>query len=35
MIFGAGSTRDQASNEARDITFIPGQGIVSTDEKNP
>ena len=35
MLFAAGSTRDQPSNEPRDFIFHPGQGIVSDDEDNP
>jgi len=35
MIFAGGSTRDQVSNDPHDFTIIPGQGIVSTEEKNP
>jgi porin len=35
MIFAAGSTREQPSNDPRDWTVIPGQGIVSTDEDRP
>jgi hypothetical protein len=35
MIFAAGSTRDQPSNDPRDWTIIPGEGIVSTDEDEP
>jgi porin len=35
MIFAAGSTRDQPSNDPRDFTIIPGQGIVSTKEDKP
>ena len=35
MVFGGGSTRDQAANNPNDFVFIPGQGIVSTDQKNP
>jgi porin len=35
MVFAGGSTRDQPSNEARDITFVPGQGIESTESHKP
>jgi porin len=35
LVFAGGSTRDQASNDPHDIIAIPGQGIVSTDQKNP
>ncbi len=35
MLFAAGSTRDQPSNDPRDFTNIPGQGIVSTKEDKP
>jgi porin len=35
MVFAAGSTRDQASNDPRDWTVIPGQGIESTKEDKP
>ncbi|MGD9018423.1 MAG: carbohydrate porin [Desulfobacterales bacterium] len=35
MVFGGFSTRDQASNDPRDHITIPGQGIESTDEKEP
>jgi hypothetical protein len=37
MIFAAGSTRDQPSNDPRDFTVIPGQppAIVSTKEDKP
>jgi len=35
MIFAAGSTREQASNDPRDWTVIPGQGITSNDEDQP
>ena len=35
MLFAGGSTREQASNDRRDFTIIPGQGIESTDDKKP
>jgi porin len=35
MIFAAGSTRDQPSNDPRDWTTVPGQGVVSTKEDKP
>ncbi len=35
MLFAAGSTRDQPSNEPRDFIFHPGEGIESTDEEKP
>jgi porin len=35
LIFVGGSTRDQASNDPHDFIEIPGQGIVSTDQKQP
>jgi porin len=35
MLFAAGSTRDQPSNDPRDFTVIPGQGITSTKEDKP
>ncbi len=35
LVFAAGSTRKQASNDPRDWTVIPGQGITSTNEKRP
>jgi porin len=35
MVFAAGSTREQPSNEPRDFMEVPGQGIVSTDEDKP
>jgi porin len=35
MIFAAGSTKDQPSNDPRDFGIIPGQGIVSTKEDKP
>jgi hypothetical protein len=34
MVFGGGSTREQASNDPNDIAFIPGIG-VTTEEKRP
>ena len=35
MIFAGGSTREQSSNEPHDHIIIPGEGIVSTDQKKP
>jgi porin len=35
MIFGGYSTRDQPSNDPHDHIFVPGQGIVDTDEEKP
>ena len=35
MIFAGGSTRKQSSNDPHDHILIPGQGIVSTDQKQP
>jgi hypothetical protein len=35
MIFGGFSTREQASNEANDFVFIPGQDIENTEQKKP
>ena len=35
LFFVAGSTREQPSNDPRDVFLIPGQGIVSTDEEQP
>jgi hypothetical protein len=35
MIFAAGSTKDQASNDPRDWTDIPGQSVTSTKEDKP
>ena len=35
MVFAGYSTADQASNDPHDFVVIPGQGIVSTKEKNP
>jgi len=35
MVFAAGSTREQPSNDPRDITNIPGQGLVDTNEDRP
>ena len=35
MVFGGYSTRDQPSNEPHDHVIVPGQGIESTEEKNP
>jgi porin len=35
MLFAGGSTREQASNDPHDHILIPGEGIVSTDQKNP
>jgi hypothetical protein len=35
MIFAGGSTREQASNDPHDHIFIPGEGVVSTDQKRP
>jgi porin len=35
MIFGGYSTREQPSNDPHDHIFIPGQGIVDTDEEKP
>jgi porin len=35
MLFAGGSTRDQPSNDPHDHIFIPGQGIVITEEKKP
>jgi hypothetical protein len=35
MVFGGYSTRDQPSNEPHDFVFKPGQGIESTEDKNP
>jgi hypothetical protein len=35
MIFAGGSTREQASNDPHDHILIPGEGIVSTDQKRP
>lgn len=35
MVFVGGSTKEQASNDPHDFIPIPGQGIVSTDQKKP
>jgi porin len=35
MVFGGGSTREQNSNDPHDHAIIPGEGIVSTDQKRP
>jgi porin len=35
MVFAGGSTKEQASNDSHDFVVIPGQGIKSTDEKEP
>jgi porin len=35
LVFAGGSTQDQASNDPHDFIEIPGQGIVSTDQKKP
>jgi hypothetical protein len=35
MLFAGGSTREQASNDPHDHILIPGEGIVSTEQKNP
>jgi porin len=35
MVFGGYSTKEQASNDPHDFINIPGQGIVSTDQKKP
>jgi porin len=35
MVFVGGSTREQASNDRHDHILIPGEGIVSTDQKRP
>ena len=35
LLFVAGSTKEQASNDPRDFTVIPGPGITSTKEKKP
>ena len=35
LLFVAGSTKEQASNDPRDFTVIPGPGITSTKEKRP
>jgi len=35
MLFGGGSTMDQASNDPHDFIAIPGQGIESTEQKKP
>ncbi len=35
MLFAGGSTKEQASNDKNDFVDIPGQGIVSTEEKKP
>jgi porin len=35
MVFAGYSTRSQSSNDPHDFVFIPGQGIESTDEKEP
>ena len=35
MVFGGFSTREQPSNEPNDHVFIPGEGIVDTDEEKP
>jgi porin len=35
MVYASGSTREQASNDPHDFVEIPGQGIVSTKEKEP
>jgi hypothetical protein len=35
MVFVGGSTREQASNDPHDHILIPGEGIVSTDQKRP
>jgi porin len=35
MIFAGGSTKDQASNDPHDFIQIPGQGIESTEDKEP
>ncbi|MEP4485826.1 MAG: carbohydrate porin [Halioglobus sp.] len=35
MVFGGASTREQTSNDSNDFIFLPGQGIVSTEEEKP
>jgi porin len=35
MIFGGYSTKEQASNDPHDFINLPGQGIESTEQKNP
>ncbi len=35
MIFGGYSTKEQASNDPHDFINVPGQGIESTEKKNP
>jgi hypothetical protein len=35
MVFAAGSTRQQPSNDPRDFTVLPGQGVVSTEKDRP
>ena len=35
LIFAAGSTREQASNDPLDFIDVPGQGIVNTRQENP
>lgn len=35
LVFAGYSTADQAANKPHDFINIPGQGIVSTEEKNP
>jgi hypothetical protein len=35
MLFAGYSTKEQASTDPHDFVFIPGQGIQSTEQKNP
>jgi porin len=35
LVFAAGSTREQPSNDPRDVILIPGVGLVDTDEEKP
>ncbi len=35
MVFGGYSTKEQASNDPHDFINVPGQGIESTEQKNP
>ncbi len=35
MVFGGGSTMEQASNDPHDFIEIPGQGVESTEQKKP